>query len=230
VSIARQALGSHALERLMAGASFDLDQYRELIAAAQAGGYSWARFDHEPAPGDLFMRHDVDLSLEAALVMGRLEHELGVDATYFLMTGSDFYNLDSPVGRYVIRQLRQWGHGVGQHPNYPNLDTNGRFDNVLSWHNPEPEYMSALVDGVVNVMGPPYFVQGHYRSDSNQHWREGSPLEELAAGEFEWLHLLVHPEIWVYEGETMRQTMESMLDAKRDDWLGYLANDRIDLT
>jgi len=34
----------------------------------------------------------------------------------------------------------------------------------------------------------------------------------------------------VYEGGTMRETMLAMLDAKRAEWLDYLANDRIDLS
>jgi hypothetical protein len=232
VSIARQALGSLTERSVidMVACTFDLTHYRELLAAATAGGYEWASFDRVPRPGDLFLRHDVDLSLEAALKMARIEHELDVRATYFLMTGSAFYNLDSHIGRYTQRQLRQWGHAVGQHPSYPHVDANGRFDKVLAWHNPEPEYMSEPVDGLVNVMEPPYFTQGLYRSDSNQHWREGCPHEELAAGRFEWLQLLVHPAIWVYEGETMRETMETMLGARYSDMLDYLANDRIDLT
>jgi len=78
-------------------------------------------------------------------------------------------------------------------------------------------------------MEQPYFTQGLYRSDSNQTWREGCPHDELAAGSFEWLQLLVHPEIWVYPGGTMGETMESMLDAKREEWLEHLRNDRIDL-
>jgi hypothetical protein len=86
------------------------------------------------------------------------------------------------------------------------------------------------VSGFVNVMQPPWFTKGRYRSDSNQRWREGCPHDELARGSFEWLQLLVHPEIWVYEGETMRETMQSMLDAKRGEWLEQLAADRIDLT
>ena len=229
MSIARQALGSSAAKLQMGACNFDLNHYRELLAAAQTGGYRFATFDHAPRAGDLFLRHDVDLSLEAAVQMARLEHELGIRTTYFLMTGSAFYNLDSPVGRYTLRQLKALGHAVGQHPDYPHVDRNGRFDNLLSWHNPEPEYMSARVDGVVNVMGPPYFVRELYRSDSNQHWRQGCPHEELAAGAFEWLQLLVHPAIWVYPGDTMRETMETMLEAKHSDWLDYLANDRIDL-
>ena len=68
-------------------------------------------------------------------------------------------------------------------------------------------------------MQSPWFTKGNYRSDSNQHWREGCPHEELRAGAFEWLQLLTHPEIWVYPGTTMGDTMRAMLDAKREEWL-----------
>jgi hypothetical protein len=213
----------------MGACAFDLNHYGELLEAARSGGYEWASFDRHPRTGDVFLRHDVDLSLEAALELARLEHELGARATYFLMTDSVFYNLDSHVGQHVQRQLRQWGHAVGLHAVYPRAELDGRFDRVIAWHNPDPEYMSEPVLGAVNVMEAPYFTPGHYRSDSNQHWREGCPHEALARGELEWLQLLVHPEIWVYPGATMGETMRAMVDAKRDEWLEYLANDRIDL-
>ena len=58
-------------------------------------------------------------------------------------------------------------------------------------------------------------IPATYRSDSNQHWRSGCPHEELAAGEFPWLQLLTHPEIWAYQGETMGETMRAMLEAER---------------
>ena len=45
----------------------------------------------------------------------------------------------------------------------------------------------------------------------------------------DWLQLLIHPEIWVYPGETMRETMLAFLDADREARLTHLANDRIDL-
>jgi hypothetical protein len=210
--------------------AFDLAHYRELLDAARAGGYRWSIFDHEPQPGDLFLRHDVDLTLEAALELAHLEAERGVQATYFLMTESVFYNLDSALGRETLRELRELGHAVGLHAVHPRAERDDRFDAVLAWHNPEPEYVNDPVEGVVNVMQPPWFTKGNYRSDSNQHWREGCPHEELRAGAFEWLQLLVHPEIWVYPGDTMRETMHSMLDCARGKWLGQLANDRIDLS
>ena len=210
--------------------AFDLAHYRELVEAARAGGYRFAFFDREPRPGDLLLRHDVDLSLEAAVELAELEAELEAQATYFLMTESVFYNLASRAGERALERLRGLGHRVGLHGVYPRAELDGRFDRVVSWHNPDAEFMTAALDGAVNVMEPRFFAPERYRSDSNQHWREGCPHEALARGEFEWLQLLVHPEIWVYPGATMRETMLAMLEARRELALAQLAEDRIDLS
>ena len=209
---------------------FSLAHYRELLEAATAGGYRFAFFDREPRPGDLILRHDVDLSLEAALALAELEAEAGARATYFLMTESVFYNLASKAGRDAIERLRELGHRVGLHAVYPNAARDERFDPVIAWHNPDPEYMRAPVEGVVNVMQDGFFDPDRYRSDSNQHWRSGCPHEALARGQPDWLQLLTHPEIWAYEGATMRESMLAMLDAERELRLEHMANDRIDLS
>jgi hypothetical protein len=209
---------------------FDLVHYRELLEAAKAGGYRFAFFGRPPEPGDLFLRHDVDLSLEAAVELAELEAEAGARATYFLMRESVFYNLASPAGERTLVGLRELGHAVGLHAVYPRAQLDERFDPVVAWHNPDPEFMSAPIDGAVNVMEARYFAPANYRSDSNQRWRSGCPHEALARAEFEWLQLLVHPEIWVFPGATMRETMHAMLDAERERRLVQLAEDRIDLT
>ena len=210
--------------------AFTLDHYRELLAAARAGGYRFASFEAPPGRGDLILRHDVDLSLDAALRMAQLEAEEGATATYFLMTESIFYNLASPEGVSALARLRELGHRVGLHAVYPSFALDERFDPVVAWHNPDPEYMTAPVPGAVNVMQDGWFDPPTYRSDSNQRWRFGCPHEELRAGAFPWLQLLTHPEIWVYPGSTMGQTMRAMLEAERERRLEQLAADRIDLT
>ena len=209
---------------------FSLEHYRELLQAARDGGYRWAAFGEEPEPGDLILRHDVDLSLDAAIRMAELEAEIGARSTYFLMTQSVFYNLGSSEGRRALNRLRELDHGVGLHAVWPNIELDDRFDPVVAWHNPNPDYMSEPVDGVVNVMQAPYFEPDHYRSDSNQRWRHGCPHDELRDGRFEWLQLLTHPEIWVYAGETMGETMQAMLDEERERRRDLLAEDRIDLS
>jgi hypothetical protein len=208
--------------------AFDLAHYRELLDAAAAGGYRFAFFDRPPEAGTVILRHDVDLSLDAALNMAVVEEAAGARATYFLMTRSNFYNLDSQQGEETIRELRELGHRVGLHAVWPHVDMDERFDPVLAWHNPNPAYMREPVEGLVNVMEAPW--ADVYRSDSNQHWRQGCPHEELAAGAFERLQLLTHPEIWVYPGSTMRETMLSMLESEREVRLSWLAQDRIDLS
>ena len=93
---------------------FDLAHYRELLEAAQAGGYGWASFDRHPRQGDLFLRHDVDLSLEAALEMARGRARAGRARDVF---PDDRERLLQP--RLARRPLceraaaRSWGHAVG---------------------------------------------------------------------------------------------------------------------
>jgi hypothetical protein len=210
--------------------SWDLDAYARMLDAAGAGGYTFVHFDHEPRRGEILLRHDVDLFLPGALRMAELEAGRGVSATYFLMTRSVFYNLASSEGEAALARLRELGHRVGLHAVHPHVDFDERFDPVLAWHNPQPEFVNDPVEGLLNVMSTPWFDRDHYRSDSNQHWRSGDPTEALARGEFEWLQLLTHPEIWAFGGSRMRETMESMLDAEREARLGQLADDRIDLS
>jgi hypothetical protein len=213
-----------------AGCDFSLAHYRELLQAAKAGGYRFAGFDRAPQAGDLILRHDVDLSLEGALAVAEVEADEGVSSTWFLMTRSNFYNLDSPAGEAAIGRLRELGHRVAHHAVWPRVDLDERFDRVVAWHNPDPEYMKAPIEGAVNVMEATFFDPERYRSDSNQHWRHGCPHDELAAGAFEWLQLLTHPEIWAFEGATMRESMESMLEADRAARFEHLKHDRIDLS
>jgi hypothetical protein len=208
---------------------FSLAHYGELLRAARDGGYRWAGFDREPQSGDLILRHDVDLSLSAAVALAELEAEEGTWSTWFLMTRSAFYNLDSAEGESTIRRLRELGHRVAHHAVWPNADLDDRFDPVVAWHNPDPEFMQAEVPGAVNAMRPPFFDPAAYRSDSNQQWRHGCPHEELERGAFDWLQLMTHPEIWVFPGANMRETMHAFLDAERAARLEALRADRIDV-
>ena len=208
---------------------FSLAHYRELLHAAKTGGYRFAGFDDEPRPGDLIVRHDVDLSLEAAVAMAEVEAQAGAWSTWFMMTRSVFYNLASKEGVRTLTRLHELGGRVAHHAVWPDVDLDPRFERIVAWHNPDPEYMTAPIEGALNVMTPPWFELEHYRSDSNADWRHGCPHERLAAGGFAWLQLLTHPEIWAYEGATMGETMRTFLDADRDARLEHLRGDRIEL-
>ena len=94
---------------------FSRDHYRDLLRAAREGGYRWAGFERVPEAGDLILRHDVDLSLAAAVAIAELEAEEGAWSTWFLMTRSVFYNLDSKEGARAIERLGALGHRIAHH-------------------------------------------------------------------------------------------------------------------
>ena len=60
-------------------------------------------------------RHDVDCSPQSALVFGKIEKELGVQATYYFNMRSDFYNLFESAVADIVSQLHAMGHEVGLH-------------------------------------------------------------------------------------------------------------------
>jgi hypothetical protein len=102
---------------------FSPARYVELLEAIKAGRYRLRGFDVTgPAEQMLFLRHDIDLSLEDALAMAELEHAHGIKATYLLMTRSNFYNLASPAGLDAVARLRDLGHWVGHHALHPHVD------------------------------------------------------------------------------------------------------------
>ena len=57
------------------------------------------------------------------------------------MTRSVFYNLASAEGEHALARLRELGHRVGHHAVHPHVDLDERFDPVVAWHNPDPEFM-----------------------------------------------------------------------------------------
>ena len=188
--------------------AFDLEHYRELLEAAKAGGYRFAFFDREPRVGraDPAPRRRPLARRRAADGRGRARGRRAA-ATYFLMTRSGFYNLALAEGergdRAPARARAPRRHSRGL------AATSTSTGASIRWSRGTTRTRSTCgepVEGLVNVMEAPWLTDV-YRSDSNQHWRQGCPHEELAAGAFEWLQLLTHPEIWAYPGATMRESM-----------------------
>lgn len=63
--------------------------------------------------GDLALRHDVDLRLESALRLARLEASRGLRATYFVLHTAPYWNDRDLVPR--VRSLQELGHEIGFH-------------------------------------------------------------------------------------------------------------------
>jgi hypothetical protein len=63
----------------------------------------------------LILRHDIDLSLSDALTMAKIEKDLGVKATYFVLLSTPAYNLFEGQNIVILKKISEYGHEIGLH-------------------------------------------------------------------------------------------------------------------
>lgn len=169
------------------------------------------------------LRHDIDNDIEKALELAKVEKELGVKSTYFVLVTSDFYNVFSARSEKLLKDILACGHDIGLHfdeVRYPEIKTPedakeriveearllsqaiGQKVDTVSMHRPSKMMLEADLEipGIINSYGQAFFKGFKYVSDSRRRWRE--PVEDIvASGEYERLHILTHA-IWYNETET----------------------------
>lgn len=202
---------------------YSLDSYRALIQSALDLGFSPGTFNDDPKPEPtLLLRHDLDYSLNMALNVARVNAELGVPGTFFVLLRGHAYNPLSKTSLERLRELVSLGQRLGLHAadgNESDLASDFRYlasqlplDPVFSWHNPKTELIDAyrereVVEGLTNVYSKRFLDEALYRSDSNF----GKSYEELTAafkGDRKTVHLLIHPINWVAGGASMIEVFE----------------------
>jgi len=211
--------------------------YAYLRALMQRIGarYRFARLEHAPAElaanaKVAFVRHDVDMCLERACALAKLEAEWGVVATYHVMSSSPFYDLGSPSSRAALDTIRAHGHEIGMHyhppvdgeldPEHAVLDRAcARFEQVtgidvrsVSFHMPASTMIGGplLVSGRVNAYAAPLLAW--YLSDSQGRWREGEPAVSIERPRADHLQILVHPLWWGEHNEVPVQRLGRLVE------------------
>jgi hypothetical protein len=216
---------------------FSLGAYRATIQAGLESGYRFLTFGAlaagVPDSGrQCLLRHDVDVSVEYALAMARVEAEAGVAATYFLMLRSPAYNLLGRHASLAVREMVALGHDIGvhfdaEHPlvRLESLDAQVRQEaamigelagtkvSAFSFHQPTPEILErrVAVPGLINTYNKDQLAGWHYVSDSNRSWKEKSGLQLLSDAVHPKIQLLVHPMWWVCEAEATDQVWDEAI-------------------
>lgn len=94
---------------------FTYQGYSKLLDYLRQKGFEFSPYSNNLIDKLIFLRHDIDFSLEDALTFAKLENELGVQSTFFLQLGSPFYNLLNIESRKIISQIIELGHDIGLH-------------------------------------------------------------------------------------------------------------------
>lgn len=199
-------------------ADFTRTGYRSLVASLLDRGYNAVGYD-ALAPGErcLILRHDLDMSIDAAVAIAEIESELGVAAHYFVLLRTEMYNPWSDHGRRQLDRIAGLGHEIGLHFDaslYPDdiasLDRaaaeectvmatlTGRPVKTVSFHRPSKALLGQPDDiaGRRHTYQPRYFRDIGYCSDSRGAWHHGHPLDLAAIREGRALQLLTHPLWW----------------------------------
>ena len=162
--------------------------------------------------------------------MAEVEAEAGAWSTWFLMTRSVFYNLDSSEGERAIARLRELGGRIAHHAVWPHVDLDDRFEPVVAWHNPDPAVHDRADrrrderdDGAVVRPRPlPLRLEPALAARLPARRARARRVRVAAAARRT-------RRSGPTTGATMGETMRSFLDADRAARLEHLRADRIDL-
>ena len=103
---------------------FSMNSYCNMLTNALSVGYKFISFvdaknltKEKPYinSGTCILRHDIDVNVNFALKMAKLEHDLGIHSTYFFMLRSPFYNLTSRYSQNCVEQIINLGHEIALH-------------------------------------------------------------------------------------------------------------------
>ena len=201
--------------------SFTQASYLDLIRRYETVGYKNVDFaDARPESAHLVLRHDIDMSLNAALTMARTEHGAGLRSTYFVLLRTELYNPLSSEGAEALHAIANLGHTIGLHFDASIYDNDIAAMNaaakrecealetvlgidipIISFHRPAKSLLGDPNDfgGRPHVYQPRFFEAMGYCSDSRGGWFRDHPLELDAFKSKRAVQLLTHP-IWWTDG------------------------------
>jgi len=186
-------------------------------------------------PG-IIMRHDVDLSLEPAFKVYKIEKELGVHSSFFVMVTSPTYNPLSRRNRKILKKMASDGFEVGLHFDllaYGEVDSKAELKGLIdaeaavistasgspvdsiSFHNPSTIGNLPLPKGYRNAYDPTMFSDSNYISDSCMEFRGKDIYEFVEKSKNSMIQVLLHP--FHYVGGSyitaFKEYLNSMVDS-----------------
>jgi len=223
---------------MLDASDFSTGLFADILTAARAAGYAFARFDRAPAGNKVFvMRHDVDISPRNALVLGRLAQEQAIQSNFFFQLNAETYNIFSDDVIEIMRSLRAAGHCVGLHIDEARFGDDEQkirrtidwfsscvttVDNVVSFHRPSGAVLGRRFTSFVNSYDSRFFDPDTYLSDSRRSLAFLPTLAQwLIAGRAR-IQLLLHPEWWAGINDDLAMWTE-LRDRRQFELEQYLA-------
>lgn len=205
---------------------FSTRGYQALIQGFKDRGYSAVGYEEiHPDQQHIILRHDIDMSIEAAVRTAYIESDLSVSAYYFVLLRSELYNPYTERNTKSLRNILSLGHQIGLHldasmysSDWSNLESAAEKEcgileniiqekvNFISFHRPHRDLLgnSRNLAGRLHAYQSRFFKEIGYCSDSRGGWNHGHPYDHNSIKNKKALQLLTHP-IW-WDGECLPAT------------------------
>lgn len=209
---------------------FTLKSYQKLLGQITHKTIFYSQIKHKE--NFTLWRHDIDLSVHRAYSLAKIEKEMGVKATYFLQTGSIFYNIFEEEIQELVFKIKDLGHELGLHfsPSqyiYSLEDMLSFEKNILetlfqtkikvfSFHNPTDEILqndNYKYAGMINTYARYFKENVEYCSDSNGYWRH-KRLEDFLSQKHSKIQVLTHPGWWQKNIMSPRERIQRCIDGR----------------
>ena len=94
----------------------NLEMYKDNLQILKENGFNFISFEEiNRKDRFIYLRHDVDFSLESALLMAKIEKSIDINSNYFFMISSNFYNIFSHHSFKIIKEIQKLGHNISIH-------------------------------------------------------------------------------------------------------------------
>lgn len=204
--------------------------YLEILEDFIKNGYRFNFFNEAANEKTIYLRHDLDQSIEKAVLMADLERSVGAKATYCVRFASPFDNPFSRRNREALAKIISRGHQLALH--FEREAWNGEiveeaakqlsilkqylpFEDIVSFHRPQEDILNKHFKEFVNTYDKPFFSDVKYLSDSPGNWREGCICNHKKDISYQ---ILTHPIWWGREEGDACRHLHDFMKEKVYDW------------
>lgn len=183
------------------------------------------------------LRHDVDIDLHCAYKMASIESEMGISSTYFILSTSDLYNINSKKNRQLIKKMDKDGFEIGLHFDptiYGDVSDEQLYMHVLnetkiiediigkkiesiSLHNPSVHNKYPIFINYNNAYDKRFFSEENYISDSCKSFRNKDIYKFIKNGDTNVLQMVLHPIHFSDSGESYYSSFLDIICNKIDE-------------
>lgn len=216
--------------------NFTYNAYEQLIDSLKRNEYAFCDYhNYSQFKKAVILRHDIDMDIKKAVELARIEYNMDIKSTYYVLISSDFYNAFSKKNISFLKCIRSMGHDIGLHfdeEKYEDgisvLDAIEREINILelfleckvssvSMHRPSKKTLSSdylICSGnVINSYGKEFFENFKYVSDSRRNWRE-DVISIVESGQYNRLHILTHPIWYSHSEKSAKEVLRDLCNQK----------------